>query len=288
MLSAFFRYRGAKHPAMPKFGKPRRWPVLLGTALTLLFVQSANALPTDHQCSDALGSSIDAPAQVLDTPIRMLSWNIQKSGSVGWDLDLRDFASDRNLLLIQEASAQTSINDALPQTLFEAFAAGYSTARKTTGVLTLSSASPSLQCNFTAWEPWLRTPKATIITEFQLADTDERLLVINLHAVNFTVGLEDFISQLETLTPLIARHQGPLLLAGDFNTWSDGRQGFIDSFMARHQLAAVTFQPDGRTRFRDKPLDHIYLRGLKTLNAETKVVQTSDHNPLLLTLELIL
>jgi endonuclease/exonuclease/phosphatase (EEP) superfamily protein YafD len=288
MFSAFFRYRGATHPAMPLFGSPRLWPVLLGTVLTLLLAETANATPTAHRCSDALGSPIVAPAQVLDMPIRMMSWNIQKSGSAGWDLDLRDFASDRNLLLIQEASAQTSINDALPQTLFEAFAAGYSTATATTGVLTLSSASPSLQCNLTAWEPWLGTPKATSITEFPLANTDERLLVINLHAVNFTVGLDDFIDQLETLTPLIARHQGPLLMAGDFNTWSDNRQGFIDEFMARHQLAAVVFQPDVRTRFRNKPLDHIYLRGLKPLTAKTQTVQTSDHNPLLLTLELIL
>jgi endonuclease/exonuclease/phosphatase (EEP) superfamily protein YafD len=288
MFSESFGYRGAKHPATPTSCYTASWLFLLWTVLTLLCANSANALSTAHSCSEALGSPILGPSQVLDTPIRLISWNIQKSGSAGWDMDLRDIASDSNLLLIQEASAQTSITAALPQPLFESFAAGYSTAKKTTGVLTLSSTSPSLQCNLIAWEPWLRTPKATIITEFPLADTHERLLVINLHAVNFTVGLDDFISQMEALTPLIARHQGPLLLAGDFNTWSNNRQGFIDAFMIRHQLAAVTFEPDDRKRFMDMPLDHIYLRGLRPSNAGTKAVQTSDHNPLLLTLELTL
>ena len=87
--------------------------------------------------------------------------------------------------------------------------------------MTLSARSPSVHCNLTSWEPWLGTPKATSITEYPLQDREDRLLTINLHAVNFALGLEDFQAQLHALTDVLASHQGPVILAGDLNTWSE-------------------------------------------------------------------
>ena len=87
--------------------------------------------------------------------------------------------------------------------------------------MTLSTSNPSLHCNLTAWEPWLGTPKATSITEYPLQDRDDRLLTINLHAVNFTLGLENFQQQFGALADVLSQHQGPVILAGDLNTWSE-------------------------------------------------------------------
>lgn len=237
-------------------------------------------------CSAILGQAQHNAGAVLPQPIRILSWNIQKSGTLGWRTDLSKWGADKHLLLLQEASTQADINGALPLPLYQAFAAGYVNDGVETGVMTLSTVAPTLQCNLTAWEPWLGTPKATNITEYPLAGTDQRLLVINLHAVNFAVGLTEFTDQVEALAPLLKSHPGPLLVAGDFNTWSAARQGVLTDFMDSHALQAVDFKPDYRTTFWNRPLDHIYLRRLRVLEARSIRVDTSDHNPLQISVEI--
>jgi endonuclease/exonuclease/phosphatase (EEP) superfamily protein YafD len=266
----------------------RLFPVALALALTALG-PTARIMAAQHPealgCSAALGPSLEVQKAGFGRSFRLLIWNIQKAQNPGWDTDLRNIGSDRDLLLIQEASTQAMIAGVLPRVFYQAFAAGYTTKSQTTGVLTLSTVEPTLQCNLTAWEPWLGTPKATNITEYPLAGSRQRLLVINLHAVNFTVGLQDFIEQIEALTPLLNTHQGPLLVAGDFNTWSEARRSHLEQFMAQQRLSAVVFSPDHRTTFWNSPLDHLYLRGLRALEARVVPVDSSDHNPLLVTLQ---
>ena len=236
-------------------------------------------------CSQSLAMPITADHTGLNQKLNVLVWNIEKSGNPGWDADLNSLGGRSDLLLIQEASVQAGIATALPQPLYQAFAAGYTTEKHATGVLTLSSVEPSLQCNFTAWEPWLGTPKATNITEYPINGLEQRLLVINLHAVNFSMGLEEFDAQVAALAPLLSQHLGPLIVAGDFNTWSDDRTKSLETFMHSHQLSPVSFSPDERTRFWNMPLDHVYLRGLNLLASSTVEVESSDHNPLMITVE---
>ena len=257
----------------------------LRAAVVVTMLATSGSLQAAN-CSAALGQPVNQHMPGLAGPIRLLSWNIQKSQTEGWEADLQALGGDRNLLLIQEASTEALIPGALSQTLHQAFAAGYSTRYQTTGVLTLSTVAPSLQCILTAWEPWLGTPKTTNITEYPLADSEQRLLVINLHAVNFAMGMVDFTAQVAALAPVLKKHQGPVLVAGDFNTWSGNRHAYLQQFMSDHELAAVDFTPDHRSRFLDRPLDHIYLRGMSALEARTVAVSSSDHNPLLTTLEI--
>jgi endonuclease/exonuclease/phosphatase (EEP) superfamily protein YafD len=146
--------------------------------------------------------------------------------------------------------------------------------------MTLSASNPSLHCNMTAWEPLLGTPKATSITEYPLRDREERLLAINLHAVNFTLGLENFRQQFSALADLLKRHRGPVIVAGDLNTWSEKRQALVDNFMLEHGLGAINFEPDLRTTAFGRALDHIYIRGLEATFAQVIPVSSSDHNPL--------
>jgi endonuclease/exonuclease/phosphatase (EEP) superfamily protein YafD len=259
-------------------------------AMPSVLIAAPGAVPDNPEarsCSEALGRPMPPETQGLTNPIRLLSWNIQKSQTERWDAQLRDIGGDRHLLLFQEASTRAPIARALPQPLYQAFAAGYTTDSQTTGVLTLSAVEPSLQCNLTAMEPWLGTPKATSITEYPLADAEHRLLVINLHALNFSVGIEEYVAQIEALAPLLGKHQGPLIVAGDFNTWRAARLSHIENFMSAHRLYAVDFTPDQRTTFWNLPLDHVFIRGLRALDASTISVDTSDHNPMLVTLEIL-
>jgi len=238
-------------------------------------------------CAQALGQNPGIADTLLDNELQVLSWNIQKASNEGWAEDLSNFSGGIQLAFIQEASLQAPIAQTIPMPLYQAFAAGYTTDSQSTGVLTLSTSSPSLHCNLTAWEPWLGTPKATSITEYPLRGREERLLAINMHAVNFAMGLDDFEQQVHALGELLNEHTGPVIIAGDLNTWSASRQGLVDTFMRRYDLIAVDFTPDLRTTAFGRALDHIYTRGMETRTAQVIPVSSSDHNPLLVRLQIL-
>ena len=257
----------------------RKLPALL-IALILAVASQIPGVRAAQTCAGGLGQASFATGEALAGELEILSWNIQKAGNAGWAKDLARMTGDIHLAFIQEASLQAQIPEAIPTPLVQAFAAGYTTASQDTGVMTLSASSPSLQCNFTAWEPWLGTPKATSITEYPLRGRAERLLAINLHAVNFTFGLADFQQQFQDLAGVLSRHEGPVILAGDLNTWSDSRQTLVDNFMHEFELQPVTFSPDLRTTTFGRALDHIYIRGMHAQLARVIPVSSSDHNPL--------
>ena len=94
------------------------------------------------------------------------------------------------------------------------------------------------------------------------------------------------LEQFEEIGEVIGAHRGPLVMAGDFNTWSEERQAWLDTFADLHQLHAVEFDPDRRTTIFSRPIDHIYTRGLDTVNAQAVPVGSSDHNPLLIRVQI--
>jgi endonuclease/exonuclease/phosphatase (EEP) superfamily protein YafD len=236
--------------------------------------------PPANNCAAGLGLSHIGLGEPLQNDLDILSWNIQKASNAGWAEDLAEISGGVQLAFIQEASLQAQIPQAIDTPLVQAFAAGYTTSSQDTGVMTLSTSNPSLHCNLTAWEPWLGTPKATSITEYPLQDRDDRLLTINLHAVNFSLGLKNFQQQFGALDDLLRQHKGPVILAGDLNTWSGKRQSLVDQFMQQHGLGAVAFEPDLRTTTFGRALDHIYVRGMHATLARVIPVSSSDHNPL--------
>jgi endonuclease/exonuclease/phosphatase (EEP) superfamily protein YafD len=268
---------------MPIHGvKLNRWSSLLLLPLALLLFTAGSDVGARQGdgCTVSLGQGPIAMGEPLHGELDILSWNIQKASNEGWAEDLAQVAGDVHLAFIQEASLQARIPEAIPTPLVPAFASGYTTASQETGVMTLSKSNPSVHCNLTAWEPLLGTPKATSVTEYPLQDREESLLAINLHAVNFTLGMENFQAQFHALADLLKKHQGPIILAGDLNTWSEKRQALVDNFMSDHGLGAVIFEPDLRTTAFGRALDHIYIRGLQATFTQVIPVSSSDHNPL--------
>jgi endonuclease/exonuclease/phosphatase (EEP) superfamily protein YafD len=264
----------------------REFSALLSLLAAFYFTHGTTAAEDIEGCREALGQTVNTGTLPLGNSLRVLSWNIQKAGTSGWVNDLFHLGQDVQLAFIQEASLQAPIEQTIPVPLYQAFAAGYTTASLATGVLTLSSAAPNAHCAITTREPWLGTPKATSITQYTLAGP-KRLLAVNMHGVNFTLGVNDFQQQLNALNVLMEDHVGPIIFGGDLNTWSEARQDLVDVFTLRHDLRPVTFEPDLRTRAFGRALDHIYIRGLQPMSARVVPVSSSDHNPLLVHLEVV-
>ena len=254
--------------------------------------ESANRLANDVHLdpltcgSQLVGSSRSAQGELDSGNIRMVNWNIQKGGDPQWTTDLATFQGDPDLMVLQEAPFNPNAWGLDSTDQYHSFSPGYRTSRSLTGVMTISAVKPLTQCNFLSVEPWLRSPKATVVTEYGLTDTDQTLVVVNIHAMNFTFGAHDFRMQIRRALSVLNNHAGPILLSGDFNTWSGKRSETLNEMTDSLGLKMLDYDEDHRKRFLGQPLDHIYIRGLKVLEATTRKVDSSDHNPMSVRLSL--
>ena len=249
---------------------------------------AASLVPTEPgSCSTRLSASNQAHLHELNSSeIRLVNWNIQKGGDPDWTTDLESLMGEPDLMVFQEAAVESSDWETVGNELYQSFAPGFRTLRSMTGVMTLSAAEPLAQCNLVSREPWLGSQKATVITEYGLTDTDRTLLVVNIHAINFTFGTRDFEEQIRRALEAVSDHEGPILLSGDFNTWHMGRMEKLQKMLDPRGFVALEYDVDHRKRAFGQALDHIYVRGLQPIEATTSLVATSDHNPMSVRLRL--
>ena len=249
---------------------------------------AAGHVPTEPKsCSTTLSGNNQAHLHELNSSeIRLVNWNIQKGGDPDWTSDLESLMGAPDLMVFQEAAVESSDWEAVGNEHYRSFAPGFRTFRSMTGVMTLSAAEPLAQCNLVSREPWLGSQKATVITEYGLTDTDRTLLVVNIHAINFTFGTRDFEEQIWRALESVSEHDGPILLSGDFNTWHTGRMEKLQTMLSPRGFVALEFDVDHRKRAFGQALDHIYVRGLQPIEATTSLVATSDHNPMSVRLRL--
>ncbi|MCW8894497.1 MAG: endonuclease/exonuclease/phosphatase family protein [Sulfurimonas sp.] len=131
------------------------------------------------------------------------------------------------------------------------------------------------------------THKVTLITKHNLSK-DKQMLVVNLHAINF-VKNSDFFNELNSIKTIIKLHKGPVIFAGDFNTWNVKRVNFLKEFTHDLSLKKVDFSEDKHVKkVFSNSLDYIFYRELKL--TYSKVIDTkkiSDHNPIIANFELL-
>ena len=98
---------------------------------------------------------------------------------------------------LSSRSSATQKNEAvIEQSLYEAFVRGYVQNEIDTGVLTLARTPHLVHCHLLATEPWLRTPKATSVTLYPLAESDDSLLTDESPCRELQLWREGYRSQL--------------------------------------------------------------------------------------------
>jgi endonuclease/exonuclease/phosphatase (EEP) superfamily protein YafD len=159
----------------------------------------------------------------------------------------------------------------------------YTMKRIPTGVLTASASAPEYTKALRSpiREPVINTPKMSLMSTYPLNGTGKSLMVVNIHGINFA-GWRALKNQLRELEALMAEHEGPVIFAGDFNTWRVKRLKVLQEMASRLDLRQATFDPDYRTRVFGHPLDHIFFRELSLEKAEVfENIASSDHKPIL-------
>ena len=98
----------------------------------------------------------------------------------------------------------------------------------------------------------------------------------------------------------MAAHEGPIIMAGDFNTWNQKRLDLVKEITRDVKLKEVTDFPQGRTTGdtksewwnkalgvdSDLPLDRVFFNGFDPTAARILNYDSSDHWPIQVKLEL--
>lgn len=233
----------------------------------------------------ARASAHTAAAGLDPANIRLLTWNIHKEGDTGWQADLKRFAAQSDLLLLQEIVLNDEVRGVFEGAGLQwAMASSFIDTEIDIGVLTAARIAPVATCTERVVEPLLRIPKSAVITWYALKGTRARLTVINMHSINFSLSLGAYRDQLAAVRDALATHDGPMIFAGDLNTWTAGRDAAVRETAAALGLAEISFQEDKRKLFFGKKLDHIFTRGLRLTSSMATPVMSSDHNPVQATL----
>lgn len=220
-------------------------------------------------------------ASILPKCFTVCIWNWQKSKQKPWGEEFKKAAAATDLFLAQEVRRSPQVLEIMEQTPYHWSGAVSFLSRHNspTGVATECVARP-LKIAFKAGErePFLRVPKMMLGSLIPL-DRERALLVINIHAINFR-GLKPFASNLQRAAELLLNYSGPVLLGGDFNAWSLKRRRLLHQMARAAGLTEVPFEPDTRTRCLGRPVDYLFVRGLRVKAAGVRVTRGSDHNML--------
>jgi endonuclease/exonuclease/phosphatase (EEP) superfamily protein YafD len=130
------------------------------------------------------------------------------------------------------------------------------------------------------------TRKASLFTTYKIQTPQgatKNLLVLNVHMINFRTNW-GFRKNLKQYRQKIRSHTGPILAAGDFNTWSSSRHQMAVDFFREFGLEEIQFDwglfhdPSQKSLF--GVLDRAFVRGL---NIHWSVIyddiKSSAHEP---------
>ncbi|WP_300672337.1 endonuclease/exonuclease/phosphatase family protein [Desulfoluna sp.] len=162
------------------------------------------------------------------------------------------------------------------------------------GVALLSSTPPMTTHPITVAqrEFGYTTPKMGLAAVYPVADRNgktHRLLVITLHGLNFELSPGGLSAQMEKIHERVSPFKGPVVICGDFNTWSNQRLAVVKKALPHFMEIPVTGKRPGTSPLvaliggnTQLALDHIFYRGLTPRGPATAFpTPLSDHAPVM-------
>ncbi len=226
-----------------------------------------------------------ATRKSLGQHFTMICWNMYKASRRGWLDDLTMMVADADFVLLQEAMLHGDkahpfhVASGFEWVMAQNFA--YRSTAATSGVKTGSRIAAIKRTILRSpdREPIIDLPKTVLATEYDILNTSGNLLVLNIHAINITSSRK-FGRQVAQLEAILDAHKGPVILAGDFNTWNPKRRHILFGAVEAYDLHRV---PVGAPQWRhlNQVLDHVFYRGMKLKSATCmQNIRSSDHIPL--------
>ena len=251
------------------------------TLIQLNMSQKTSYIPFEKRLNMQCDKADNLVPKLAASRFHLITWNVHKGQDTGWQEDLERLSKQADFVLLQEATQHQNLS-----TFSTAlFVSSFSFNELLSGVKTFTQTQPEWYCGGGVAEPIIQIPKVASVMNLPL-EKGNSLLLINVHLINFEWGISAYQAQLEQLFYFIENHQGPIIMAGDFNAWNEERLNLVNNLIKKYGLDSVALSQDERVRFLGYPLDYIFTRGVKVVSATSEVVTSSDHNPLLMTFEL--
>ena len=251
------------------------------TLIQLNMSQKTSYIPFEKRLNMQCDKADNLVPKLASSRFHLITWNVHKGQDTGWQEDLERLSKQADFVLLQEATQHQNLS-----TFSTAlFVSSFSFNELLSGVKTFTQTQPEWYCGGGVAEPIIQIPKVASVMNLPL-EKGNSLLLINVHLINFEWGISAYQAQLEQLFSFVENHQGPIIMAGDFNAWNEDRLNFVNNLIQKYGLDSVALSQDERVRFLGYPLDYIFMRGVKVVSATSEVVTSSDHNPLLMEFEL--
>lgn len=240
-----------------------------------------------HMGQKTIKSLDQAVDQELDpTEINIFVWNMYKGAIPTWKKDFVRLTKFFDVLLLQEMWMDGAMNEAITkdETFSYHMATSFlDTKRSNTasGVAIASFVEPvkTFFQRSKYREPFIRTPKMALFADFALKGMTKKLRVATIHAINF-VSKKKHRHQLRKMFEGLKDHTGPIVLGGDFNTWSKKKLRAMRSMARNAGLTEVKFKKWGSKRMHmfGNILDHIWVRGVNVIDTHVFYkIKSSDH-----------
>jgi endonuclease/exonuclease/phosphatase (EEP) superfamily protein YafD len=231
-----------------------------------------------------------ASKPVFGPNINILIWNVFKCQKKAWCDDFIALLHNKDLVLLQEAILNSPLDVQFNQSVQHQWIMARSFRNVKTNIETgvkTGSTVTAKQHYFAASthsEPITKTKKMLLATVYPLGNAEQSLLVINCHIINF-VSFKKFSAHIAQVFQTLEHHEGPVLLAGDFNTWNNKRLKYFDQMAKSFALVEVKMMRQPRINHFFQHLDHVYCRGLEVTDAHVHTnIHSSDHYPISLSL----
>jgi endonuclease/exonuclease/phosphatase (EEP) superfamily protein YafD len=230
--------------------------------------------------------------------LTLVTWNVAKNIENNVEIErlIADYSPD--VLMIQEGLSRSCDNfgPSFRQCLFAPSWKRTDTDIYT-GVQTLSRfrLENPIHVESPGREGFLFTPKTSLVSFMDLPD-GRSLMLVNVHMLNF-VPTRELKKNLDVVHECVRDHDGPLIIGGDFNTWSNARLKAVREFahrldmveaLALNELDDVPFswffllKPFLHDRL-DASLDRWFCRGVEVVACrKLGGFFSSDHVPVLL------
>lgn len=219
-------------------------------------------------------------------------WNMAKARRRAWWSDFDALTHDRDLVLLQEAVANAPSDAIFSESKrfhwLMVRSHQHPVTDVLTGVKTGGVAKPLLSKAFMSpdREPFVNTQKTLLATHYSVDGLSSVLLVLNIHAINFVTATK-FKAQMNQVETAIQSHEGPVLLAGDFNMWGPKRRLYFEGIARNCGLDQAQWHRRSQLLHLHQHLDHVYFRGMRPLHVDSlQHIRSSDHKPIAVTFRL--
>lgn len=222
--------------------------------------------------------------------LKILVWNLYKEGKPGAFTDIDLLTQNIDLAFFQEGylnktflnliCSRENLNWKMAKSFADkkGFYSGVVTASHQNPLQSYALISPNT-------EPFSDIHKMMLVSLYDIPQRLDKLLVVNLHGINF-VTQPAWENQINVVADVIRAHRGPIIFAGDFNSYTDGRTQYLLNIMRK--LGLTHAKITGNEYQGIFILDHLFYRGFEVTKAKAlRAVTTSDHTPLYFELRLL-